>query len=231
MNNTILYGVGPNANIEAQVDSSFQCLRTTIKPDEFQIPGTQGGHYTMTFGYSNTAAKPAAASDVVSMRWSEPNLLFVLKRLSAWAVTTTTYTATLNQDFAAFRATGFSVAASAGTQIVPIGGGQQKNRTNQMSPSTLGNSAVLWVSSGDTLTAGTRTLDTQPFGYIAWLNPITTPNAPTFGVLYEERNTGQYPLICGVNEGIVIQTPIGNGQAAGVSKYTFVMEWAEVPVF
>jgi hypothetical protein len=227
-------GAGPNANVDVQVDPTNQASRLSIRPTEHQLNNgsAQGGHYTTTFSYSNTAAKPTAGSDIVSMRWALNNMFFVLKRLSVWVVTTTTYTATANQDIALFKANGFSVAASAGTQVVPSSGPAQRARVSNMAATALGTGGgFLWISSGDLLTVGTRVLDTQGAGYFAYLNPITTVNQPQFGVLYEDRNTGQHPWVISANEGFVIQTPIGNGQVAGVSKYTFVMEHMEVPAF
>jgi hypothetical protein len=234
MTAVVVKGAGPNDNIEQQVDPSHQAGRISLRPVEHQLQGGQapGGHYTTIFGYSNTAAKPAAGSDVVSFRWADTKMLFLLKRLLVWAVTTTAYTASANQDLALLRANAFSVAASGGTQIVPAAGPAQRARISGMGPTLLGTtSGLLWASSGDLLTVGTRTLDTQGAGYFAYLNAITPINAPSFGVLYDQRNSGEHPWILGVNEGFVIQTPIGNGQAAGVTKYTFVMEHAEVPAY
>ncbi len=228
-----LVGFGPNADVEAQIDPSHLSLRASLRPlDHSAVGGPVGGHFKMTFGYSNTAAKPAGGSDVISFRWVDSRLLFLLKSLGVWIVTTTPYTATLNQDLALFGASGFSVAASAGTQILPVAGPAQKLRVGNMSATLIGaGGGLLWASSGDLLTAGTRTLDTQPIGYGAFLNAITTPNLPTFISLFDTDHPQDHPKVIGANEGFVVQTPIGNAQVAGVSKYTFIMEWAEVPAY
>ena len=219
---------------ELITDASFGALRSSMRPLEYKSEdGVLGGHYRMSFGYSSTAAKPAGGSDIMSLRWADSRFLFVLMRLELWIVTTTPYTASLNQDAALYRATGFSVAASAGTQIQPVAAGLQRMRPSQMAdPLLASGGGLLWVSSGDLLTVGTRTLDTQPMGYGAWLNAITPPNLPSMVTLFEAwPEKGEHPLILGPNEGLVVQTPIGNGQAAGVSKFTFVMQWALVPVY
>lgn len=225
-------GAGTNDNIFEQVDPTHLSGRLSLRPDEHAGQGQPiGGHYNLACSYSNTAAKPAAGSDVFSLRWADSKMLFLLRRFSVWVVGTTAYTATLNQDLAIYRATGFSVAASAGTQVVPVAGSQQRARLGNMGQTLIsGTSGLLWISSGDLLTVGTRTLDTQPFGYVAWQNTITTSAVPFLGILYEQRN-GQHPILLGPNEGLVVQTPLGNTQAAGVSKYTFVMEYAEVPAY
>ena len=94
-----------------------------------------------------------------------------------------------------------------------------------------GGTGLAWISSGDLLTVGTRTLDTYPVGYGAWLNAITTINAPSALTLFDSSGPYDHPVVLGLNEGIVLQTPIGNAQAAGVSKFTVIMDWAEVPSF
>lgn len=229
-------GYGPNENVFAQVDGVHQAARQSIRPLDHGANnlgiGVVGGHFSMSASYSSTAAKPAAGSDTFSMRWADPKTLFVLLRFQMWVVTTTTYTASINQDAALYKASGFTVAASGGTQITPTAGSGNRMRMNNMAPSLLGVAPnALWVSSGDLLTTGTRTLDTQPLAYLSWRNAITTPDAPTYGILTEHRNLLGHPVVLALNEGLVVQTPIGNAQAAGVSKYTFIMDWAEVASF
>ena len=62
-------------------------------------------------------------------------------------------------------------------------------------------------------------------------NAITTPDVPFTGELFSAGAAGKHPLVLAANEGLVVQTPIGNGQAAGVSKWAFTMEWAEVAAY
>lgn len=227
--NVVVKGIGLNDNIEAQVDPSFGAMRMNIRPTEYNVGGLKGGHYKMIALYSSTAAKPAAASDVFSMRWTDTRFRFVLKRLTVIGAATTAYTANGVQDFSLYMARGFSVSPSAGTQIIPLAGGQAMNSTDMKKSGLDGTSGVLWVSSGDLLTTGTRTLDTQPIGYVSWLNPITNVGSPFNFDLFEMRDFGEHPVVLSQNEGLVVQTPIGNAQAAGVSKYGFLMEWAEIP--
>jgi hypothetical protein len=105
-------------------------------------------------------------------------------------------------------------------------------RSGNMKKSGLdGTGGVAWISSGDLLTTGTRTLDTQPFGYACFLNSTIGTNGQQD--LYNVRDFGEHPIVLqtsgeGMCNWIVIQTPIGNAQAAGVSKYAVQLEWAEV---
>lgn len=200
-----IVGYGVNDGILQQVDPTHDAARLSIRPLEHVIAGMIGGHYAMVATYSNTAAKPAAGSDVFSMRWTDSRYYFVLLRLTAFSLVTTAYTAAGAQDLALYAARDFSVSPSGGTQ-------------------------VMWVSSGDLLTTGTRTLDTQPIGYFQYANPAAA-GSPASGELFDSRDFSEHPLVLTANEGLVVQTPIGNAQAAGVSKYGFRMEWAEVGAF
>jgi hypothetical protein len=115
----ILKGTGSNSGVEAQVDPSHMASRVNLRPLEHVAAGVMGGHYMMVATYSSTAAKPAAGSDIFSLRWTDSRFYFVLKRLAMMKVDTTAYTAAGGQDFAAFVARRFIVSPSAGTQVTP----------------------------------------------------------------------------------------------------------------
>ena len=226
-----LVGFGANDSFEAQVDPSSFALRASLRPLEYQVVGgTQGGHYRAAFSYSNTAAKPAAGSPVFSIRWSDPVRLFALKRLQLWLACTTAYTAAGAQDAALWKVTGFSSADTGGTALSAVAGGQQRLYVGKMAATGLGSSAIGQISSGDTLSAGTRTPETYPLGYAAWVNPAAAGAVVGPFTLFDTL-AADHPLICGVNEGFIVTTPIGNAQAAGVSKWSIWMDWAEIPSF
>ncbi len=166
-----IVGYGVNDGILQQVDPTHDAARLSIRPLEHVIAGMIGGHYAMVATYSNTAAKPAAGSDVFSMRWTDSRFYFVLLRLTAFNLVTTAYTAAGAQDLSLYVARDFSVSPSAGTQVIPLAGGQVVRSGNMKKTGLDGSSGVLWVSSGDLLTTGTRTLDTQPIGYFQYANP------------------------------------------------------------
>src|SRR5437867_1826010 len=115
-----LVGFGFQDGILQQVDQTHDAARVSARPFEHVIGGIFGGHYVMAATYSNTAAKPAAGSDVLSLRWTDTRFYFVLLRMSVFTVTTTAYTAAGAQDVALFVARDFSVSPSAGTQIIPL---------------------------------------------------------------------------------------------------------------
>src|SRR5882762_498137 len=123
-------GTGPAGNIDVQVDPTANALRTSTRPLEHQQGGNPGGIYALVATYSSTAAKPAAASDVLSLRWTDSNLLFVLLRVAVSTITSSLFSAAGVQDVSLSVARAFTVSPSAGTQIIPLAGGQVVRSSN-----------------------------------------------------------------------------------------------------
>lgn len=222
-------GAGPNDNVEAQVDQSYQALRVSLRPLEFNMQGQVGGHFAMAVTFSNTAGGPAAASQLFSMRWAETKFLYVLKRVMASAATTTAFTTAQAVDLDIIKATSFSVGASGGTAIT-LPTTSNKARSATMSGSILGTNGNMQISSGGALTAGTQTLDNQPFGYAAVLGSTALATIGQPVPLFQQVDAGSHPMIFAANEGYVIRNGIALG-AAGVVKFGFVIEWVEAPAY
>lgn len=224
-------GTGPNSNIEAQVDPSFQASRTNLRPLEFTGQGLIGGHFYVSATFSNTAGGPAAGSQIFSVRWRDTRMLMVLKRIFCSAATTTAFTTAQAVDLQVIKATSFPNNPSAnGTNVAPSMT-SQKARSATMSTSLLfANAGDVQISNGAALTAGaSQVLDTQPFGYSAVLASTAVGTIGTVA-LYELRDFGVHPFVFGPNEGFVIQNGIALG-AAGVVKFGFTLEYAEVPAY
>jgi len=93
------------------------------------------------------------------------------------------------------------------------------------------------IASTTLLTAGTRTLDANPFGYAVFPNNNTTASAAAkwdaaqLTPMYAADQPGQgHPLTLHPNEGFLIRAVTAFG-ATGVVKLYVVVEWAEVTVF
>lgn len=235
MANIKIIGNGPNADTEAQVDPSFQAIRANLRPLEFTQQGLIGGHFFMAVTFSNTAGSPAGGSQIFSLRWGDSRLLFVLKRVTVSVAVTTAFPTAQAVDCDIIKATSFTVGASGGTAVVPATTAQ-KARSATMSGSLLTGPASstgqgnIQVSSGTALTAGTQTLDTQPFGYAEILNTTTGVGTAGVNTLYQITDFGVHPMIFGLNEGFAIRNGIAMG-ATGVAKFGFTLEWAEVPAY
>ena len=194
-----LLGNGPNDSTPMQVDQTHQAIRASVRPMEHQglVGGVQGGHFRAAFSYSNTAAKPAGGSSILSLQNTDPVKLVLIKRVRAFIACTTAYTAAGAQDVALYHATGFTGADSAGTALATSAGAQQRLRVANMASSILGTTLKGWVSSGDTLTAGTRTPDTYPLGYAAWVNPAAAGAVAGPFDLFDADRLDDHPLVGG----------------------------------
>lgn len=231
----IITGVGANSNIEAQVDPTHQASRVNLKPLEHIGSGVIGGHFYLAATFSNTAAQPATPSQIFSLRWADTRTLFVLKQVTISSAITTAFGASQLIDYDLVRATSFSTNPTGGTSITPATTAQ-KARSANMSGSLLATSGSIMISSGGALTAGTQTLDTQPFGYgicsvqygTGAANTIVPP--PGMQNFYDVRDFGEHPIVLAANEGFVIRTASNYG-ATGVVKFGVFIVWSEVPSY
>ena len=123
-----------------------------------------------------------------------------------------------------FAARAFTASDTGGTAGT-LTGNNAKLRT---SLATTGVSQIMIANTG-TMTAGTRTLDTDPMAAI--VIPLTT-TADTGGVLnsslYNPGQAGDYPLELATNEGFVVQLTV---PATGTEVITVTVDWEEYSAF
>jgi hypothetical protein len=228
-----LRGNGPNGETYSQVDPTFMALRTSVRPQEYRTTDGSfvGGHYAFAATFSNTAATPGAAAQLLSVRWRYQGQMMALLRAYAVVGVTTAFTTAQIADFTITKATAIPNNPSGnGTNVVPTAA-SQKMRTNLMGQSLLFSNPgdVQITTSGTGLTPGaSQILDTQPFGY----GSIGCTGVGVAGQvdLFNVRDFGGHPQLFGYNEGFVIQNGIAFG-AAGICKIGFVCIFAEVPHF
>jgi hypothetical protein len=211
------------------IDPTYGAARVTLKPDEYNASGFNGGHFRVA-QVSGALTGAIAASSVFSFR--SPAVGYsLLKRLQLGYAITTAFTTGQILDFDCVRCTGFTASDTAGTAIV-LTGSNNKKRTNGMNSSQL---ADLRISSTAALTAGTKTQDANPFGYLtnAPIN-LAVPTATLAGGfqpvvdLYAQTTNAEHPMMFQPNEGFNIRVVTALG-AAGVIKLYVVVDWAETP--
>src|SRR5207249_5323115 len=112
--------------------------------------------------------------------------------------------------FEAFRATGFTASDTGGTAVTPAAG-KAKRRTSHADSAL----TDLRQSSTATLSAGTRTLDTQPFATLraqidATTNKVFLPgvagNPPA--LMYEAYQQRVMPLVLAQDEGFILRATV-----------------------
>ena len=237
---TKLIGGNPAAiwpGTEAIIDGQGR-LRVALGPVDHTSPYVVLGHYRANL-ITGTTVSLAANSPIGSLRWSDQARFLVLMRIEATAQVAAAITAATLVDLEAIIARGFTASDTTGTPIA-LTGSNQTNRSGNMKSSLVGD---LRVATTGTLTAGTRTLDGVGFGFAAW----GQLQAPTLGatantavavgagdstprVLYKWDGLGQYPIVLGQNEGIILRNSTA-GPVTGGIRYAITLEWAEVVQF
>ena len=199
------------------VDPTQKAAHVVIKPDEltgaYQLSLTSGNLTTVAAGTSS-------AGTVFSFRYAPGGTtVCVVKRVSVGFVTTTAFATAQQMGFGLFAARSFSGADSGGTAAT-LSGNNNKYRT---SLATTRESNINIGTTG-ALTAGTRTLDSQPLGTTNfWVSGLGTSLVNTELLSYDPND---YPFVLATGEGFVIQNQILMG-ATGVGTLVVNVEWFE----
>lgn len=206
------------ANI-MEVEAATRAARVTIKPADYGALGI----YSLAQVSGVMAAGLAAAAPIFSWRWGDATRFAVLKKLIISAGNTATAFAAGTVLFNAFIARSFSASDTAGTDITPTGNG---NKLRTSMGTTLLTSAR--ISSTATLTAGTRTLDANPFGSLCSSIPAVagTPLIPPTPLF--QAQAGDYPVVFAQNEGVVIQATV---PATGTWSFSVQAQWEEFTAY
>lgn len=201
------------------VEPTFKAQRVSIKPDEalgsYQVSAATGAITTL-----------AANGAIFSFRYA-PGLgqLCVIKRVSISFICSTGFTAGQSMGFGMFVARSFIASDSVGTAISLVGN-NNKNITKQVTSGVVD----ARISTTAVLTAGTRTLDTQPIALTQFYAPTTTAGTLLPNTNLVSYNTNDYPLVLQNNEGFVITNQILMG-AGGVGNAVVNVEWFETSSF
>lgn len=200
-----------------EVDTASLAARITARPTD---PSTLGSYLlAVDNGTSVMAAGLSANSPVFSFRWGNSNLC-VLNSIRVSMSTTVAFAAG-RIALQSFFARSFSASDTNGTAVT-LTGNNTKKRTSF-------GTALLTdarISATATLAAGTRTLDTQPFGEL--LSESVVANANSIFVqqpMYVRDTSDQYPLTFAQNEGFVIQAAV---PATGTWFFAVTVDWLEI---
>jgi hypothetical protein len=219
-----LTGTGPNEQIDAQVDLSWQALRTSVRPLDYTSPmGVIGGHYAIDAITGTIAANIAANSQIFQIRWADPTKFFILKKLAVQGATSTVFTTLFGADLELIIGHGSTANGSGGTPLAPT---SISNRLrNTMSPTSFVTSGEIRVATTAALTAATgQTLEPAGIGYGKAAPFAANTTLPKFN-LFEQRDSGTHPLILAAGDTLAVRTP--NPGASGVWSVGFEMEWVE----
>lgn len=204
------------ANV-AEVEAATKALRTTLRSEDYGALGI----YSLG-GFSGImAAGLAANSPVFSCRWTQASNLMLVKRIIVSAAGDSTAFTAGAAKFDLLVARSYSVVDSGGTSILPTAN-QNKLRASTMGTTLLADARQ---SSTATLTAGTRTLDTNPIASVVMQALATAGSKMLDPFAIFDQRPGEYPLVLAQNEGLVLQATV---PATGTWKFTVKMDWTEI---
>lgn len=198
--------------------TTFRALRVQTMPVEYGSLGI----YRKSLTTGTMAAGLAAAANIYSWRWGDATRLGIVQRvivdgLAGSATAFTAGFATLKM----FAARSFTASDSGGTAGT-LTGNNSKLRTS-MGTTLL---TDVRISSTAALTAGTRTLDTDPMSQITWSIGVVVSVIYLGQVVLLGEDVGpMMPYVCAQNEGFVIQATV---PATGTWQTGVSTLWAEV---
>jgi len=212
-----------NGGTVAEVETGFRAIRTVPRP----VDHGALGHYRLATTVPLVVTQ-AANSTLFSFRWADATRFCVLQKFRLAVLQTAPQTATQGLRYQAFFARSFTASDSVGTQITTTGSNMKKRTSHGTSLVTdIRKSAV---AAG--LTAGTRTLDSDPFVELAHVHTITNINsAVSEKQLDTDAGDGVHPFVLSQNEGIIVRGPTTVFGAAGTADLLVEMAWAEVAAY
>lgn len=181
------------------------------------------------------AARTATAGQVFNFRWpSSTSTKAIIRYVGAKFTLTTAYGTAQETGCDMILARSFSVNGTNGTAVDV---GSTVTNTGKILTglaTSLITAGCVRVATDAAITAGTHTLDANPFGILSgWSGAIgdtvprsTSGAADGFGTLWDARGANDAPLILGQNEGFILRNLILMG-ATGVGRWDFCVEWDE----
>lgn len=218
-------GTGVYVDVGQQVDQTHRAARVSLRPQDVGVYGS----YRIGLASGVMAAGLAAGAPIFSFRWSTNNTIALIQRVRITANTDGTAFAQGSTIFDIIRATQFAVQDTGGA-VISLKGKDQALAT-RFAPSGQQIAAVatgsIAVAGTATLTAGTRTLDTNPLSVLiggAGANPAISL-VPFPGLLLDPADASAQMLELSSNEGFVIRATV---PATGTWKFGVDVAWLEL---
>lgn len=212
--------VSEGNNIQEVEDQ--KAARVAVYPPA--VDAANGGRYRIgasTGLITTIAAHTASAGHIGAFRWGSTTKTCIVDNIRIVASMVTDFTTLQQFRIGARIARSYSASHTGGTQLT-LTGNNGKLRTDYATTALTDFS----ISTTSALTAGTHTIDTQPFLLALSGQPsdgATVGNIP-FEAVFDARESG--PIVLEANEGIVFSNEILMG-AAGTATVGIVVSWRE----
>lgn len=219
----IINGTASNTNVNAQVDSSTNALRTSLKPTEWVQGSIIGGHYSIGASTGTIAAAIASAAQVFQVRWADPAKLFILKKLTVQCGTVAAFTTLAGCQLELIIGHGSTANGSSGTALAPTS--ISNKMRGVMASTAFATSGEIRIATTAALTAATgQTLEPAAVSECMGAPGTLLAQSPVMN-LFEERDFGTHPLVLGAGDTLAVRTI--NVGATGTWIACFTMEWLE----
>jgi hypothetical protein len=217
---------GSLAGVGAEAASPLHTVRMPVSYGS-------GGWYRIGMTSGTMAVSLGANSEVFQFRYvTAASRIALVYKVSLSAGANVAATTAVLANFVLTAARAWTAAGSGGTRATLTGDNAQL-RTS-MTTSEVNDAGI---SSTAALTAGTKTLDTQNIGALAFgigtgaITVGTNLMLMPYTSLFDADGEGQHPFVCANQEGFVIRTG-ANAFPAGMTWNLAVnVLWAEVPAF
>ncbi len=231
----VVFGALSGTGMEVDTDHN---AKVSPRAPAFGTTGSTLAKSTGTFGYYRQSVTTGATTSLgtpwllFSFRWGAANTLALIQSVSVSAmVTTTSANSQQTVPLQMSVARSFTASDSGGTALTPF-----VATNNQKQRAVMGSSLVtdMRVATTTTMTAGTRTLDTNPIGWVMG-NLAASAAAGAYVLnpgtyLYVRDQSDQHPLVLAANEGFVV-AGTSNTPATTTIAFTFTVQWGELPAF
>lgn len=204
----------------AVVDPTFQAIRISERPPE--VLGAY--QYAITSGALTVVA---AGALVYSFRFNPAvtTNLCMIRRVEIGFSTITAFGAAQSLQYSMQIARSFTAVDSGGTSGAFTQANTGKMRTTMPTSQMSLTGSNIQIANTGAMTAGTRTLDTQPIAFLSGTSSAVGATLPSTAIY--QHQSGDYPLILGYQEGFILNNVQTMG-ATGVINLTVNVEWMEL---
>lgn len=212
---------GATSGNKAEVDGNFNALRVTERPMDVG----SGGAYRMAMASGlMTGAGLTADIPVFAFRWGSTTKTCLVSYIYGALVATTDLTAAAEVGLNAFICRAFTASDTAGTAAT-LTGNSFKKRTSHATTAV----TDIRIGAATSLTAGTRTVDAQPFMESRAWDLATAATVPhnIIPITFDARNPGTYPIVFAQDEGFEMHLPVAL-TASGTFRLVVAVEWFEL---
>ena len=187
----------------------------------YKISPAGYGEYSLVLS-SGALTGVAADGPVWSFRWGQLEHAAIIRRITLDLSVTTAYTTDQATEYGLYFATTFTAVDTGGTAATLTGRNGKLRTSMETTKITAGD---LRIGTTDVVTAGTRTLDTQPIAAATFQTDLL---GSAGRVVWRFGGADDYePIVLAYQEGIVLNNLVAMS-ATGVVMLRVGVSWAEV---